>query len=110
MNNVIKAKWVAALRSGEYQQTHRQLKDNNNSFCCLGVLCDLHSKETNDRWSGDFYLGERGMLPKVVTKWAGLGHWHTDQVKIGNKTDDLSEHNDSGATFLEIADAIENQL
>lgn len=34
----IKAKWIAALRSGKYQQTKGVLKDHGG-FCCLGVLC-----------------------------------------------------------------------
>lgn len=40
MDIAIKAKWVEALRSGEYQQTQGKLHDNtSNSYCCLGVLC-----------------------------------------------------------------------
>lgn len=45
-------KWVAALRSGEYKQGFGELKANNNSFCCLGVLCDIVVKETDSiKWS-----------------------------------------------------------
>ena len=33
--------WIAALRSGEYQQGRERLKDGDN-FCCLGVACDIH--------------------------------------------------------------------
>ena len=43
MNPEIKAKWVAALRSGEYKQAKGQLRIGN-SFCCLGVLCNLHAQ------------------------------------------------------------------
>lgn len=41
MNKEVKAKWVAALRSGEYKQGKGRLKNINNEYCCLGVLCAL---------------------------------------------------------------------
>ena len=35
-------KWIKALRSGKYKQTKDTLcNDKRNSFCCLGVLCDV---------------------------------------------------------------------
>lgn len=36
----LKDKWVTALRSGEYTQGRGGLRIND-TFCCLGVLCDL---------------------------------------------------------------------
>lgn len=44
MNQEIKKRWVAALRSGDYKQGTGALRNADNKFCCLGVLCDLHSK------------------------------------------------------------------
>lgn len=41
MNPEIKAQWVAALRSGDYQQGRGQLRSGNNTYCCLGVLMEL---------------------------------------------------------------------
>lgn len=42
MNAELKAKWVEALRSGEYRQGEGRLYDNaTNTFCCLGVLCKI---------------------------------------------------------------------
>lgn len=38
MNQELKAKWVAALRSGEYQQATGALKVLDG-YCCLGVFC-----------------------------------------------------------------------
>lgn len=32
---------VDALRSGEYEQGHRQVRPRSNQFCCLGVGCDI---------------------------------------------------------------------
>lgn len=39
MNPELKAKWIAALRSGEYKQGKSALVDSENNYCCLGVLC-----------------------------------------------------------------------
>jgi hypothetical protein len=33
-------KWIAALDSGEYKQTHCSLQDNKG-YCCLGVGCKV---------------------------------------------------------------------
>jgi hypothetical protein len=38
MDPNLKAKWVEALRSGEFNQTTGRLHDYEG-FCCLGVLC-----------------------------------------------------------------------
>src|SRR4051812_46870410 len=79
MKSEIKKKWVAALKSGEYKQGRLHLK-KDNTYCCLGVLCDIHRKECSTGWiqqrtyMGSFltYLGERYVLPLEVANWAGL--------------------------------------
>ncbi len=42
-------KWIAALESGEYEQTTGRLardgEDGKRRFCCLGVACDLAVKD-----------------------------------------------------------------
>lgn len=40
MDETIKAKWVAALRSGKYKQGFGFL-NYRDKYCCLGVLCDV---------------------------------------------------------------------
>lgn len=50
MDAKFKAKWVAALRSGLYQQTTRVLRDSENRMCCLGVACDLLVQEGKGQW------------------------------------------------------------
>ncbi len=117
MNKEIKAKWVAALRSGEYTQGKDRLRTNKNgktSFCCLGVLCNLHAqahpeiaaKQTNPHK----YLYHAEVLPNSVRAWAGLSNERGSVVKIDDSDGSLAYHNDTGATFAEIADAIEAQL
>ena len=39
MTPELKARWIAALRSGEYTQGRNALKTPEGHYCCLGVLC-----------------------------------------------------------------------
>lgn len=109
MDQAVKAKWVAALRSGEYKQAKGALKDGGG-FCCLGVLCDLHSKETGRAWDDGRYLGAEKDLPDEVREWAG-GYEPFTKFRIDHDFDMAEQHNDNnGYTFAQIADAIEGQL
>ena len=116
MDKRVKEMWVKALRSGEYEQTQERLC-NKNGYCCLGVLCDLHAKETGQAWDsypeGYEYVGESGVLPDVVAVWAGLGDedWmkeDSNDPKVNGVC--LSKRNDDGMGFAEIADLIERHL
>jgi len=81
MNPEIKAKWLDALRSGEYKQTRYRMK-TGEGFCCLGVLCDLYAKEHNtsleeifdvnsdDEWDTENY--KTSYVPSNIEEWAGL--------------------------------------
>lgn len=123
MNPEVKARWVAALRSGEYKQTTGCLS-RADGFCCLGVLCDLHAKETGTLWTeGDTkrsYFGVWAVLPPAVGDWASLSEELGGTVVIGGEEAALTEHNDGitserkrtdvKRTFSEIATAIEEQL
>lgn len=117
MNNNAK-KWVEALRSGEYQQTTKNLHDKNG-FCCLGVACDLYGKEKGIEWeapkvqgdTGLQFIGSEAILPSLVKEWLGLrdngSYYYTPGTKEENLG--LASANDSGNTFLEIADIIESE-
>jgi hypothetical protein len=79
MNPAIKALWLDALRSGEYEQIHGRLHQGMG-FCALGVLCDLHRLATGaDHWRGPdgngnlAYLDKFCFPPRAVLDWAGLG-------------------------------------
>ena len=44
MKAELKKKWIEALRGQgkkKYKQGKGQLRDKNDNFCCLGVLCDI---------------------------------------------------------------------
>lgn len=119
MNKDVKAQWVAALRSGKYGQARETLRDGN-SFCCLGVLCDLSE---GGRWQGIDDLvysdptGRNGIkyLTADVVEWSGIGSReprvpidcrdNADELDVG-----LDNLNDSGFTFAQIADVIEHFL
>lgn len=124
MNPEIKAKWVAALRSGEYRQGQANLRNRANEFCCLGVLCDLAAKEGLGAWDADRRddafvwpsldadLGyDVTLLPRGIAAWAGIDAGLLGpNVEIRGTDDALACHNDDGRTFSEIAAAIEEQL
>lgn len=99
-------KWLKALRSGKYKQCDGKLyKEEESGFCCLGVACEFS-----------------GVNPYEID---GVG-WIYDYVavKSENKIPDelvgsdfnnrlvcvLSEMNDSGRSFAEIADWIEENV
>jgi|SRR5688500_2127325 len=69
--------WVAALRSGEYEQGHGALHDHNDKFCCLGVACEVALKagvKMPVTPHGNYirYGQEISHLPTVVQEWLGL--------------------------------------
>ena len=117
MNPEIKKQWVEALRSGEYKQGRYCLRDDENKFCCLGVLSDLYIKQGNPgEWELNLnktnyimHIGEAssdGYLPKPVMDWAGLPN---ENPLAGSYR--LSLENDSPEkTFSDIANLIEKEL
>ena len=122
MNKTLKKRWVKALRSGEYQQGKnvlcRTTRSGNDKFCCLGVLIDVGT--SRGEWEKIGYgiwnftipptKGNEDLsdlfqaidyLPAVLAEKINLPHY---QQMV------LSEMNDRGATFNEIADWIEENL
>ena len=106
----IKKRWCEALRSGEYTQGWRSLlvmSNGKKTYCCLGVLCDLYSKETGRAWEDNRFLGCMPYLPPEVSHWAGL-------PPLGYYDDDpqhrLARLNDTHQTVPQIAAVIEEKL
>jgi len=115
MKQEIKDKWVAALRSGEYKQGKNRLR-TDDTYCCLGVLCAVYSKETgNGNWGlidGTFIDGEQigmGVPPMSIVNWAEF-NTPNPNPRIPSKERSLAELNDKGFSFNEIADLIEKEL
>jgi hypothetical protein len=117
MDQRIKQLWIEALRSGKYEQSTRVLRQGDY-FCCLGVLCDLHAKETNSAgWELDHfpansraYLDVRCTLPYTVQEWAGLTSEDPEIIREDYEDTTLSSLNDKGKDFSYIADVIEKKL
>lgn len=114
MNKEIKQQWVEALRSGDYKQGAYALRNINDGFCCLGVLCDIYHKETgkggwgkphNDEYKfKDGDVGESYMhLPSGVMQWAEISS-SSPKVSSGKFISDL---NDEGIPFEQIAKLID---
>ena len=97
MTPEFKAKWVAALRSGKYQQGRDVLR-NGDKFCCLGVACDLIDP---DAWESTSTYNIFG--------WQGLTAETVDLPFVGiSDAETLSAMNDQPqSSFKEIADYIE---
>jgi hypothetical protein len=98
-------KWIDALRSGNYQQGQRRLRRVNNTYCCLGVLCDIVDPT---KWvlvenAESFVFGQYSMayLPPGILDMAGL-------LKVGETLVRLNDY--EGKSFTEIADYIETNL
>lgn len=115
MNQEVKEKWVAALRSGEYEQGRGYL-NRGEQFCCLGVLCEVAITAGVDLPKARLdngttkYGGNHTVLPSAVRDWSDLPSLLGDMVSISGKLEKLAGHNDDGRSFVQIADAIETQL
>ncbi len=109
--------WIKALRSGRFKQGQEHLRSTKDEFCCLGVRCHqarkrlgLKVEKEDDKYG---YNKETAGLPEKVRedlKMIGSLGCFTDKQphRIGkHKKYALAFHNDSGATFLQIADFIE---
>ena len=118
MNENAKA-WVAALRSGEYEQGKRALHPTKNTYCCLGVACELYRQANGGTWQwysdkgvfldGLSILPTHSILPIRVIKWLGLKSTIGSYPKGNGRYESLAAQNDSGVTFNEIADVIESE-
>lgn len=76
MKKSIMKRWVKALRSGKYKKGKFGLR-RGDTFCCLGVLCDLSKQSTWDKYG--FYDNYDTVLPTSVQEWAGM---QTDKGEI----------------------------
>jgi hypothetical protein len=141
MNKQIKQQWIKALRSEEYKQGQECLHNpSDNTFCCLGVLCDLYVKDhpditwdesleckgLNDKLNGGYLIkevdsggrlinGYMGYLPSVVVKWAEIeepAEVFGDVIvkRYSGEHISLTELNDIGAPFTLISEYIEHNM
>lgn len=115
MNHTLKKKWIKALRSGKYKQGKNRLRSLvGEKYCCLGVLCDVSGLD----WEESISECKRFKLKNSKELPTGLADIFFNCssttagpiVEISGAKTCLAAHNDNGATFSQIADAIEEQL
>lgn len=111
MNPDIQAKWVAALRSGKYNQCRGQLR-KGDCFCAIGVLCDVIEPDGWKRgYNGWEHDGQRTRLSIEFSRRLGFepqfgfNGYHPQLAGIGTFICKLND--DLGYSFAEIADLIE---
>jgi len=101
-----RTKWVKALRSGKYEQAKGVLH-NGTGYCCLGVLCVVAGMTPERDEDEEFrFDGNRACAPEIATRFVGL-RTNNGGYKYGDHA--LTEKNDAGMTFNEIADLIESE-
>lgn len=130
MKKAIRDAWVNALRSGEYQQGRGTLRRFNtddgvrsDSYCCLGVLCDLAERAgavdsyesgvapDNGRVEyGSVLEREAWFLPLSVRNWSGLDASDPPVEYEGVACSLTSLNDDIQLSFTEIADIVESQI
>lgn len=125
MNLPVMKEWVAALRSGKYQQGTGTLlirtADQGDKFCCLGVVQDLYVKSGKGHWEDDEYYRDwnnhaslADLTFSVTSDLFGESSSDISQcgIVVGladrlGQTPSLTTLNDEGFTFDQIADIIE---
>lgn len=96
-----KAEWLAALRSGEFEQGSAYLK-HGKQHCCLGVLCVLAKVPQSGLNVYFFDFGKVQSASRIPT--ASLPDWlpkHTSSRAMSL--------NDEYVPFAQIADWLETQ-
>jgi len=120
VNQEIKEKWVAALRSGEYKQGTGRLRIEiigGYQYCCLGVLCDIVAEAEPDKYVWDHRTmrtpgGSYGSVAVPTHMEIELFLSGADPiVRYNDRSEPLSVLNDiHRLNFNQIADIIEAQL
>lgn len=124
MNVEFADKWITELRSGKWKQHKGQLANNyRTAHCCLGVACEISGIEPNfnlfkDRWEWE---SDSSILPFSLAKRLEM-NMNLSKSKDSEETIVarngkfmlpngvtlvLSELNDAGFTFNQIADVID---
>lgn len=109
--------WVKALKSNKYPQTTLALNDENG-YCCLGVLEKLEGKLTKGKNSTESHIkgtsNFTALSKSTMNKYGfyGTNGKFTDTLKRVTlnhaEAYSLSSLNDQHCTFTEIAEFIEN--
>lgn len=119
-----RAKLVAALRSGKYEQEISKLvkiKDYSSLksemvYCCLGVACKVAGlKEENINFDKYAFYGKNDSLPSQTSLPKQIQEYYGFTTKEGDYTNSrrqercLVNDNDTGKSFKQIANIIERE-
>ncbi len=111
MNEAVKKNWVAALRSGKYEQGERAFRPDEDTYCCLGVLAETMGCTWNSGGPGSTlaFLGGRvvgsGAFDEDFLEEIGMSRDHEEDLINMNDGNQQAQ-----ASFAEIADYIEENL
>lgn len=105
MDPELKAKWVAALRSGKYEQTTGALcrigaDDGKLRYCCLGVLMEVLGVPYEQVELQKVYQDEDGSYTRV----GSLSEAQTRKYGVYNQMSLIEMNDDDRRSFAEIAD------
>lgn len=106
-----KDKWVEALLSGDYAQTKHVMR-GDKGYCCLGVFCDLNGikiVKNNDTRNVKAYNYMHKKLGGAGIVKASNGTIISGDGKPA-KYNKLSNMNDTGISFKEIAKWIKRNI
>lgn len=105
MNSKLKQQWMEALRSGQYVQGCLGLR-YGDTFDVMGVLLDLIDPS---KWQqrGNYYVWADGTMTCTIR----LPFWvnETCGIEVIHENN-LVALNDSGMSFVELADWIESEI
>lgn len=62
-----KLQWIAALLSGDYRQGKGRLRTPHDTYCCLGVECDVAAQQGMGEWTNTAGVDEQPRWQFVVT-------------------------------------------
>lgn len=116
MDKNVKLKWLEALKSGEYQKGTGYLRDKEDKFCCLGVLCNLLKDESDYDWN-TADVADKVYCFTPNNGMADSFNWWGVPLQIRQKIYFTKEHetelvslNDNHPTWDEVIEYIEKEL
>lgn len=106
MNPELKAKWIAALRSGKYAQTSSALRDSVG-YCCVGVLADVVDPAGWDEYHA--WRNYAGTIDAVSRDELQIEWDVISRLECMNDGARFEDENIVKHTFPEIADYLESR-
>ena len=111
-DHFIMVEWPEALVSGEFKQGYGSL-NRDDRFCCLGVACELLVRKglLSRHGNGVVQYGAEGVfsdtiLPYEAGRPLGISFNGAYEDEITGDIEYLTEKNDKGFSFAEIANSI----